>query len=369
MVGSRRVLSVLVAIVTVAAAACAKPAPIQIGFVTGLTGRHYDLGLSSRNGVELAVKELNAAGGVRGRPIELVIRDDGQDPEQARRAVTELVRSGVVAIIGHATSAMAEATLPIVNRERVLMVSPTVSSSQFKGQDDWFVMMHPSTADSARVLSEHLAARGKVRTVSAIYDVSNLAFTKSWHDAFKARFEASGGAVRSIPFTSGQGSTGELAAAALAGGADAVLLLANALDTAALAQQVRLRSPTAPILGAEWGFTSDVIVNGGRAVEGAIFVQKLNLTDESPRYRAFSEAYVARYGREVDFAAAFSYESVQLLAAALARDTTREGVRGAILGMGSFEGLQGTVKIDRFGDAERRHYVMTLRGGKVVPAE
>ena len=367
MVRSRRTAALLVA--TLAAVACSKPAPIRLGLVTGLTGRHYDLGLSCRNGVELAVKEINAAGGIGGRPLELLIRDDGQEPEQARRAVTELVRAGVVAIIGHATSSMAEATLPIVNRERVLMVSPTVSSVQFKGQEDWFVMMHPSTADSARALTAYLAARGKVRKVSVVYDVSNLAYTKSWHDSFKARFEEAGGAIRSLPFTSGQGSPGVLAAAALEGSADGVLLIANALDTAALAQQVRLRSPTAPILGAEWGFTSDVVANGGRAVEGAIFVQKLNLADESPRYRAFSEAYVSRYGRGVDFAAAFSYESVLLLAAALARDPTREGVRAAVLGMGTFEGVQGPVRIDRFGDVERRHLIMTLRGGKVVPAQ
>ena len=365
----RRTLAIsLVALA--AAAGCSEPQPIRIGLVTGLTGRHYDLGLSSRNGVELAVQELNAAGGIKGRKLEVVVRDDGQDPERARRAVTELVGGGVVAIIGHATSSMAEATLPIVNRERVLMVSPTVSSSAFAGKDDWFVMMQPSTAESTRVFAAWVISREVARRVSVVYDLSNLSYTQAWVDAFRARFEGEGRTVRPLPFTSGQvRSMRDLAASALAGGADGVLLVANALDTAALAQQLRLLSPTVPIFGGEWGFTNDVVVNGGRAVEGAVFMSKVNLTDDSPRYHAFRQAYEARYSRGVDFAAVMAYESVKLLAAALERDATREGVRAALLGLGTFEGLQGPVRIDAYGDAERRHYVMTIRGGRVVPVE
>lgn len=352
-----------------AALACSRPAPIQVGLVTGLTGRHYDLGLSSRNGVELAVQDVNAAGGVSGRRLEVLVRDDGHDPELARRAVTSLVQAGVVAIVGHATSAMAEATLPIVNREQVLMVSPTVSATQFRGKDDWLVLMQSTVAESARAFTAHVTARRVARQVTVVYDLSNAAYTKAWHDGFKESFEAAGGAVRALPFTSGQGSMRGVAEQALAGGADGVLLVANALDTAALAQHLRLRAPGVPILGAEWGFTNDVLANGGGAVEGAIFVQKVNLADESPRFRAFAERYAARFGRSADFAAALAYETVLVLAAALERDATREGVRGALLGLGAVDGLQGQLRFDRNGDAERRHFVMTIRDGKIVPVE
>lgn len=366
----RRTLAIFLAALAAAAGACSEPQPIRIGLVTGLTGRHYDLGLSSRNGVELAVSEVNAAGGVKGRKIELLIRDDGQDAEQARRAVNDLVGAGVVAIIGHATSAMAEATLPIVNRDRVLMVSPTVSSAAFEGKDDWFVMMQSSTTGSARMLSAYLVSHRIARSVSVVYDLSNLSYTKAWYDTFHAAFEGAGRTVRPVTFTSGRvRSMRDLAASALSGGADAVLIIANALDTAALAQQLRLLSSAVPLLGAEWGFTNDVVVNGGRAVEGAVFTQKVNLADETPRFQVFRRGYEARYSRSVDFAAVFAYETVKLLGAALEQDATREGVRAAVLRLGAFEGLQGTVRINEHGDAERRPYVMTIRGGRVVPVE
>lgn len=356
--------------VTLALAACKRPEPIRIGFVTGLTGRHYDLGISSRNGVSLAIAELNAQGGIGGRPLELLVRDDAQDPAVARRAVDGLADAGVVAIIGHATSAMARVTLPIVNARRVLMISPTVSATEFQGKDDWFVMLYPSTRTSAERLAEYLRGRG-VRSASVVLDLSNEAYSRAWSDDFVAAFEAGGGRiVRAVPFTSGQVvSYSKLAAEALAPPRpDAVMVVANALDSAAFAQQLRKASP-ALLVGSDWGFTHDVIAQGGASVEGAVFTQKVNVQDDSPRFVRFRQAYEARFNRPVDFAAILSYEAALLLADALRRDATREGVRRAVLEAGAFEGLQGAVPIDRAGDARRRTWITTIREGRMEVLE
>jgi branched-chain amino acid transport system substrate-binding protein len=264
---------------------------------------------------------------------------------------------------------MAEVTIPIVNREHVLMVSPTVSSSAFLEKDDWFVMLHPSTTESGKVLADHVSSHHLARKITVVYDLSNRTYTQAWYDAFKAGLDGLGRTVRPLPFTAGQVSSwGAMAEQALAGGADGVAIVANALDTAAFCQQVRLRSAV-PIFGAEWGFTHDALVSGGRAVEGAIFVMKVDLADDSPRFVGFKQAYLERFGRPVDFASVMAYEALQVLAEALRRDPTREGVRREVLSLGSFEGLQGPVRIDAFGDGKRRHYVVTVRDGRVVPAE
>jgi branched-chain amino acid transport system substrate-binding protein len=298
------------------------------------------------------------------------VRDDAQDPDTARAAVEELVAAGVVAILGHATSAMAEVTLPIVDRERVLMISPTVSADAFEGKDDWFVMLHPSARRAAAVLAEHAHARASLRRAAVVYDVANRTFSESWLNGFREAFEGRGGrVVAAVPFSSGHvPSYGQLAAAALAERPDAILLVAGALDTAAVAQQIRKRSGDVRILGTDWGFTHDVLTHGGSAVEGALFTQKVNVDDRSPRYARFVEAYTSRFNRPVDFAAILSYEAAALLATALRRDTTREGVRRAVLEVGAFEGVQGEVRIDANGDAQREHFVATVRGGVLALA-
>jgi branched-chain amino acid transport system substrate-binding protein len=265
---------------------------------------------------------------------------------------------------------MAEATLPIVDRERVLMVSPTVSSSAFRGRDDWFVMLHPSTAESAAKMADWLARTGGPRRVTVVFDLSNLAYTQSWHDHFKAEQERRGGTVTSLPFTSGQVERwGDLASRALAGKPDAVLLIANALDAAALAQQLRKARPGVPLLGTEWGFTHDILAHGGTAVDGAHFIQKVDVNSTVARYQRFKAAYDARFNRPVDFAAILAYEATEVLAAGLRRDATRAGIRSAVLGIGTFRGLQADFTIDRFGDVQRRHFVMTVKDGEMIRVE
>jgi len=351
--------------------ACRSREPIKVGFVAGLTGRHYDLGISERNGISLAISQINAQGGIDGRPIELIVRDDQQNPDAARRAVEELIGDGVVAIIGHATSAMAEATLPIADRAGVLMLSPTVTSSALRGRHPHLVLLSPFTTAATKVLADYLAKQGRIRRVTVLYDLSNRAYSQAWHDDFRQQFEAQGGQIAlSVPFTSGAvPSYATLVADALQTPTDAVMVVANSLDSATICQQVRMNAPEMPILGAEWGFTHDLVAHGGPSVEGALYVQKVNVEDTSPAFAAFVHAYTERFNRPVDFAASMSYEAGFVLAEALRRNPTRAGVMGALLDIGTFHGLQGDIQIDRSGDVTRRQFLMAVRGGRASVVE
>ncbi len=339
--------------------------------VAGLTGRHYGLGVSCGNGAELAVDEIDAAGGVRGRRLELLARDDAQDAEMARRAVRDLIGEGVVAIVGHATSAMAEATLPIADAEHVLMVSPTVSSPVFSRRDDWLVMMDASAASTAEAMAAHVSRAKPGLRVSILYDLSNRSYTEPWRENFRRALEQGGGHVpREVSFTSGQvASYGALADGALQGLPDAVLLVANALDTAMLAQQLRKRSPDVQLLGTGWSFTADVVEHGGTALEGALFPLKVDPADPSPSAERFRKAFRERFGHPPDFAAIQAYEAVRALGLALERDATREGVRRELLRLGVVHGVTGDFHIDGFGDAQRKTHISTVREGRFLLLE
>ena len=127
--------------------ACSKPEPIKIGFVAGLTGRVADLGTSSLNGAVLAVEQCNAAGGVAGRPVELIVRDDGQNSGAARQAVKELIDAKVEAIVGHVTSSMSMASITQANEAKLVMISPTVTTAELSGKDDYFFRVLNATRD------------------------------------------------------------------------------------------------------------------------------------------------------------------------------------------------------------------------------
>ncbi len=185
-------------------AACTPPEPVRLGFVGGISGRVADLGIGGRNGALLAVEMRNAAGGVKGRPIELVAEDDQQNPEFAQQAVTRLISRKVDAIVGPMTSAMAMATVPLVNRAEVLMISPTVTTPLLAGLDDYFFrVIAPTTEYAQKSAAYHYTNQGS-RRVSAIFDMRNQSYTKTWLDDYRAAFEAAGGVITdTVPFSSG----------------------------------------------------------------------------------------------------------------------------------------------------------------------
>jgi branched-chain amino acid transport system substrate-binding protein len=342
---------------------CTKNNPYKVGYVGGLTGRHYDLGVSGRNGITLGIEDINRKGGINGRRVDLVTRDDKQDPEVAVRVVNELIDSGVDLILGHMTSSMSKVTLPVVNKRGILMISPTTSSSYFAEKDDNFIMMHPSTRVSAGFFSNYVYGEMGLRSVAVVYDLSNKTYTESWHENFREGFEGHGGRIiKAVTFTSGEEtSMKQVAESLLEGSPDGVAIISGALDAAMICQQIRKLNSKVSILAAEWAFTGDILRQGGSAVEGVVFVQKVDLDSTAPKYMEFKKAYADRFGREPDFAATLAYDAVIVASDALARAKTKNDLTKAIIEKGTYEGLQGKFFIDGNGDVQRRHYIITVK--------
>jgi branched-chain amino acid transport system substrate-binding protein len=117
---------------------CKPPEPIRIGFLGGTSGRVADLGIAGRDGAQLSVEICNQSGGISGRKLQLIIQNDEQTPEIAERGVRELIAEGVLAIIGPMTSAMGVAVVPIVNDAQILIISPTATTEELSGRNDFF---------------------------------------------------------------------------------------------------------------------------------------------------------------------------------------------------------------------------------------
>jgi len=131
------------------AAGCTPKKPVPIGFLCGLTGRLADLGIGGRNGTLLAVDDLNAAGGIDGRLIELLSRDDEQMLEVARARLTELFDNGVELVVGPMTSSVAAAVLPLASARGIPLVSPLAGAREFSGRNDVFFRVVSSSTVSA----------------------------------------------------------------------------------------------------------------------------------------------------------------------------------------------------------------------------
>lgn len=372
--GTRRGVSGWAAILLlsiVSLAACAKDEPpIKIGYVGGLTGRVASLGVAGRDGVLLAVEEVNRAGGVNGRPVEVLARDDRQDPEAARQAVAELVQADVVAIVGPMTSAMAVAIEPLAGQAHLPLVSPTVTANRFSGQDDYFFRLTPALEVNAGKLARHAAGQG-VRTIAVALETANADYTEDWLLSFQRVCEAEGSRVVAVErFNSGaEGGFLPLAGRLLKGRPDALLLLTGAMDAAMIAQQVRKLGSQVPLFASEWANTSDVVNFGGKAVEGMRSFVTYDPTTQTPRHQLFVTSFENRFGYKPSFAGLLAYEATGYLLAALQNNPRREGLKAALLAVGRFPGLQGDIRVDRFGDAQRETYLAVIREGRFATVD
>jgi branched-chain amino acid transport system substrate-binding protein len=344
-------------------------APVKIGFASSLTGKHSDLGIPARNAVMLAVKEKNQQGGLLGRSIALLVKDDRYDPETAVKVDRELIDSGVVAIIGHVTSSMSEAVLPLINEKKMLMISPTTASSRLAGIKDHFFRMYEPVRASATQLAELAFRRHSVRTMAAIYDLANEAYSADYFDSFRSAYEQVGGRmVQTQTFVSGQvGGFLHLVEKMKESNPDGVLVIAGGVDTALICQQIAKLSWHPALFASPWSMTNDVVKHGGRSVDGILSIISLNPDDDSPHYQAFRDKFRAEFGQQPGFSAVCAFEAATALFMAY------EQARGEVtklpqtlLAIKQFPGLQGDVVIDEYGDAHREGFITTVQNGRMI---
>ena len=362
---TRSFLGSLAAATLILLGGCEEPAPIKVGFIGGLTGRSSDIGEASRNAVQLAVQQLNAAGGIDGRKIELLVRDDTNDPEVAGAAVRDLHAAGAEAIIGPNVSAIAGGMLPVLNELEIVAVSPTVSSQAFVDIDDYLFRINWSTRYNAQLYAKHYSNLG-YRRVAAAIDDNNRVFSESWLREFSQGFEVAGGEVVGFEvFDSKKNdSYANTAKALLAMDAEALLLIANSIDTAQLAQQIRKFNIDVLLVATGWASSERVLALGGRTIEGLELAQSFNRDDESERYLAFREAYREQFQQEPDFASVAGYDAATVLFAGFAARDGSGSMKEVLLNLGEVQGLQQKIAFNRYGDTQRRGFFVVVRDGK-----
>ena len=348
-------------------AGCGDKTPIPLGFMGGVSGRVADLGIAGRNGVLLAVEDANARGGVRGRKVDLLVRDDEQSPDLAKRRFLELADAKVVALIGPMTSGMAATVLPLANERKLLTVSPTATANDLGGKDDFFFRVISPTREYASVSARHQRELLNMARVAMIFDLRNKAYSESWGKDFHDTFTQLGGTVVfSQGFQSGDdaGLAG-LVELALRNKPDGVILVANSVDAALLVQQVRQRAPTMKVATAEWSATERFIELAGRASEGVVTAQFVDRESGNPDFQSFRKRFKDRFGDEPGFAGVAAYDAAHVVLTAL-EDGSDTSIRDKILARKKFNGLQGAFEFDAYGDAARNVYLTEVRDGKFI---
>ena len=143
---------------------------------------------------------------------------------------------------------------------------------------------------------------------------------------------------------------------------DVLLIVASAVDTALIAQQVQLSDLPVQLLTSNWALTGDLLLNGGDAVLGILTIASYSESNRSEEYQAFETRFITEYGRKPTFAASYGYESALVLAAALEKTGGQSaGLREALLQTGQLTGINGLISFDAYGDVLRNLYLVEVR--------
>lgn len=148
--------------------------------------------------------------------------------------------------------------------------------------------------------------------------------------------------------------------------ADALVIVTSAIDAGTLAQQIKKYNESIKLYGAMWTRTNDLIQNGGIAVEGMI-IQSTYVSKVKTKYNTeFSKKYIDLFQNNPAFVSKLTYDSFSVLAKAIKESKNHEAqnIKKIILKIGSFEALEGDIKINKFGDASRPYSIVTIKDGK-----
>ncbi len=348
--------------------ACDNAKPIKIGFVGGLTGKYYDLGVSGRNGVVFALEEINKKGGIRGRKVELIIKDDMQDVKVLEKSVSELLKEGAVAIIGPFTSGMSLIALPLINEGKIVMISPTATSSKLAEKDDHFIKINSNISVFSEPLADYASNKKGLKNISAIYDLHNRAYSEEFLATFKSRFQKNGKRVISeTGFAHSEKiSYLKLSHELLKNNPDGILIIANTFDTSMICQQIRKVNPRIPIFSSPWAMTTDITSLGGKSVEGLIFGHSYFPDIDIPLFKEFKMNYEKRFGREPDFVSVKGYDAANMLFMVLAEIQNSKNLKEAIIKKQRFKGVAGDLEINEYGDITEKGFIVIINDGRFV---
>jgi branched-chain amino acid transport system substrate-binding protein len=208
-------------------------------------------------------------------------------------------------------------------------------------------------------------ARG-ARHLTVIYDTNNRAYTEPLLQSIQDRFADLGGSIaRVFPFASGETDLQSLMAEVTATDPETVVFIASGVDTALMIQHGAQHGLDAHLFSSAWAQTNELLEKGGQAVTGLEMIAGYHPQDPSLAFQQFSARFKARYGRTPGLMSSYAYEAVLVLAHAL--DQTKGNAAGlpeALASIQDWQGIQGHLSMDEYGDVKRDVYVAVVRDGQ-----
>lgn len=349
---------------------CDNKSPIKIAFIGAVSGGNSEIAVSTRNGALQMVDEFNAAGGLKGRNIQLDVFDNKGDKALCREIFKRIKKEKYQYVMGPLFSQMADVTLDELSDNELLFLSPTMATEALSNKDDLFIRTVSTINPQAELLAQHIGQKGKT-SVSIVIDMSNEKLTVGLSKYFQKSIQNYEALLQSTHRIDSNGKVDfvELAEQLKKEQPQNILLCMSALDAAHLAQQLRKIGFNPDLYGISWTQTNDLLSQGGEAVEGMILIAALTPKDDGPAMYAFEAEYQRRYGSEASFTSVLGYRGMYVLLKGMesAESLKQQDIKRAIIEQSEYQALGATISINRFGDSQGSFSLVQVNNNIFTP--
>jgi branched-chain amino acid transport system substrate-binding protein len=339
---------------------------IKVGEFASLTGKEATFGQASHQGVVAAIEQVNAAGGVLGRKLELLTEDDQSKPGEAATIVKKLIsRDKVVAILGEITSSRTLEAAPIAQRAKIPLISPGATAPEVTTKGDYIFRACFIDPFAGTIMAKFAFDSLKVRRAAILSSVSS-AQSVGLAKFFRERFTADGGQiVLEQKFSEGDKDFHAQLTAIRAANVDGIFAPAYYTEAALICKQARELGINVPLIGTDGWESAELVSIGGKAVEGCYIGTHYSPENQSPAVVAFNDRFKKRWGAPSNALSALGYDSAMLLVDALKRAGTTESaaLRRAIAETKNFPGVTGSISFDAHRNPTKPAVVLTVKNG------
>ena len=359
------------AVLAVAGSAFAQET-IKIGEFGSLTGDNASFGTSQNNGVQMAVEEINAAGGVLGKKIDLTVEDNmtkqGETTTIARKLISQ---DHVVAIIGEVASSKTLEAAPIAQAAKIPLIATAATNPKVTQTGDYVFRVCFTDDFQAVVIARFVLEKLKQKNIAFMTDVKqdySVGLTKIAKDYLAKN---GGNIVKEQSYSSGDKDFRAQLTDLKSANPDVIIITGYYPEASLIAKQARQFGIKATLVGGDGWDGSSLIPVGGKAIEGAFFSNHFSTEDKSPLVQDFVKKYKQKYNAVPDAFAALGYDATKLLADAIKRagSTDPDKIRAAIQDTEGFPGVSGKITIGKDRNAVKSAVILTIKDGALKYAE
>jgi len=369
----QKVLLSIIAFLLISLHGCSKKQEkvIKVGCSTPLTGEGANYGRSTKEGVDLAVAEINKTNFL-GKPFEVIFEDDMMQPKGGVNAIRKLVDvDKVPVVLGPFGSSIVLACAPIANQTKTVIISASATADSIADAGDYVFRITPPNSKQGKDVADFCITKLQTKTAAVIYQNNDYGITL--RDAFKTYYEEKGGRVSNLEAAnSGDSDFRAQLTKIKKAQPDVIFFPQHYKEGALMLKQAKELGIKAKFISADGAMTEDLLKIAGNAAEGTYYsTLALGYGVSDSMIDDFNEKFKKTYnGRDPDIYAAYYYELTKLVAQAIKEsgyDADKiKNYLYTINGPKSYKGITGITSFDKKGEVDKAFYIYEVKGGKFV---